>query len=92
MIRIAIAGVAGRMGRTLVQAVLARSGDAQVTAGTTLKEDPQCGQDIGLIAGAGALEVIAVDSLSACVDDFDVLIDFTSPEACLLYTSPSPRD
>ncbi|WP_339868796.1 4-hydroxy-tetrahydrodipicolinate reductase [Pseudohongiella nitratireducens] len=83
MIRIAIAGVAGRMGRTLVQAVLARSGDAQVTAGTTLKEDPQCGQDIGLIAGAGALEVIAVDSLSAYVDDFDVLIDFTSPEATM---------
>ena len=73
MIRIAIAGVAGRMGRTLVQAVQARNGDAQVTAGTTLAEDPQCGQDIGLIAGVGALNVKAVDSLSDCVDEFLLL-------------------
>jgi 4-hydroxy-tetrahydrodipicolinate reductase len=83
MIRIAIAGVAGRMGRTLVQAVTEKSALAEVTAGITLSDDPQAGTDIGLIAGVGALKVAASTSLQACLADFDVLIDFTSPTATL---------
>lgn len=85
MIRIAIAGVAGRMGRTLVQAVAEKGAAAAVTAGTTLSEDPQSGTDIGLIAGVGALNVMASNNLESCVDNFDVLIDFTSPEASLQH-------
>jgi 4-hydroxy-tetrahydrodipicolinate reductase len=89
MIRIAIAGVAGRMGRTLVQAVTEREqavtekSAAVVAAGITLPDDPQAGTDIGLIAGVGPLNVVASTSLQACIDDFDVLIDFTSPTATL---------
>ena len=83
MIQIAIAGVAGRMGKTLVQAVAERGDTACVAAGTTLPDDPQAGQDIGLIAGAGLLHVAASTSLDSCVDAFDVLIDFTSPAATL---------
>ncbi len=83
MIRIAIAGVAGRMGRTLVQAVVDKAGTAKVCAGITLPNDPQLGTDIGLIAGVGALGVMACQSLAACREDFDVLIDFTSPDATL---------
>ena len=90
MIRIAIAGVAGRMGRTLVQAVTERTQAAPgaaavagITAGVTLAGDPQAGTDIGLIAGVGPLHVAAGTSLQACLADFDVLIDFTSPTATL---------
>jgi len=83
MIRIAIAGVAGRMGRTLVQAVVDKNDVAVVGAGTTLPDDPQHGQDIGLISGNGVLGVAASAALSDCLQDFDVLIDFTSPEATL---------
>lgn len=83
MIRIAIAGVSGRMGRTLVQAVAEKSSVARVTAGITLPDDPQVGADIGLIAGVGPLQVTAGISLLDCLNDFDVLIDFTSPEASL---------
>lgn len=83
MIRIAIAGVAGRMGRTLVQAVTGKSGVAAVTAGITLPDDAQAGTDIGLIAGVGPLKVVASTSLQTCLADFDVLIDFTSPTATL---------
>ena len=83
MIRIAIAGVAGRMGRTLVQAVVDKNDVAVVGAGTTLPDDPQHGQDIGLIAGTGVLGVAASAALTDCLQDFDVLIDFTSPEATL---------
>lgn len=85
MIRIAIAGVAGRMGRTLVQAVQDKSDQARVTAGTTLPDDPQAGLDIGLVAGAGALGVCSSTSLDACLDEFDVLIDFTAPESTLQH-------
>jgi len=83
MIRIAIAGVAGRMGKTLVQAVTDRAGEARVTAGTTLVADPQAGQDIGLIAGTGLLDIKASATLDQCAENFDVLIDFTSPDATL---------
>lgn len=83
MIRVAIAGVAGRMGKTLVQAVTEKSAEACVAAGTTLTDDPQAGQDIGLIAGTGPLHVAASTSLDACADAFDVLIDFTTPAASL---------
>jgi len=83
MIRIGIAGVAGRMGRTLVQAVLDKADVARVAAGTTLPDDPQVGTDIGLIAGVGAQNVKASAALADCIGDIDVLIDFTSPEATL---------
>ena len=85
MIRVAIAGVAGRMGKTLVQAIADKSTEACVTAGTTLADDPQAGQDIGLIAGTGALQVKASTSLDSCAEAFDVLIDFTSPAVTLAH-------
>lgn len=83
MIRIAIAGVAGRMGRTLVQAVVDKAEAANVCAGITLPGDPQAGTDIGLISGVGVLGVMASPSLASCLETFDVLIDFTSPDATL---------
>lgn len=85
MIKIAIAGVAGRMGKTLVQAVADKSPAAVVAAGTTLADDPQAGMDIGLIAGQGMMNIMASDNLESCVEQFDVLIDFTSPEASLKH-------
>lgn len=85
MIRIAIAGVAGRMGKTLVQAVADRADAACVVAGTTVEDDPQAGQDVGLIAGTGMLQVKASTSLDSCAETFDVLIDFTSPAATLAH-------
>lgn len=83
MLRIGIAGVAGRMGKTLVEAVAARGSEACVSAGTTLVDDPQAGADIGLIAGLGESGVRASLSLQDCLSEFDVLIDFTSPGATL---------
>ena len=41
------------------------------------------GADIGELAGVGKRGVVAVDSLEAIVDDFDVLIDFTAPQVTL---------
>ena len=83
MTRIAITGAAGRMGRILIEAVDAAEG-AQVGAAIVLPNDPMVGVDAGAIAGLGKnLSVAAVTDVAAAVDSFDVLIDFTAPEATM---------
>lgn len=82
MTRIAIVGVAGRMGRTLVNAVQQDS-EATLAGGIVEPSSSLAGVDIGELAGLGKLGVVAVNSLSAIVDDFDVLIDFTTPQVTL---------
>lgn len=83
MTRIAIAGAAGRMGKTLIEAVLQSDTGMQVTVGTVLPDDPALGMDLGLQAGVRHLGVPAVTDLAAHVDEFDVLIDFTSRSSTL---------
>lgn len=75
MIRIAIAGVAGRMGRSLVQAVAERE-DTQLTAATVRSDSSLAGVDIGELAGTGGrLGVSASTNLAYVTDQFDILID-----------------
>ena len=82
MQRVAIAGAAGRMGRALVQAVVA---DADLALGAALERPgmPLLGQDAGELAGVGSLRVPVADSLAGALQQFDVLIDFTVPAATL---------
>ncbi len=82
MTRIAIVGVAGRMGRTLVNAVQ-QDAEATLAGGIVEPGSSLAGADIGELAGIGKLGVAAADSLEAIVDDFDVLIDFTAPQVTL---------
>lgn len=82
MTRIAIAGAAGRMGRTLIAAVDAS--EAQLGAITVLANDPMLGIDAGAIAGLSKdLGAKAVADLTDVIDQFDVLIDFTAPAATM---------
>jgi len=79
-VRVAVIGAAGRMGRTLIQAV--HGGEAtRLTAAIERPESSLVGADAGELAGVGKLGVLVVGSLPEVVDDFDVLIDFTAPEA-----------
>ncbi|MGL5991628.1 MAG: 4-hydroxy-tetrahydrodipicolinate reductase [Plesiomonas sp.] len=84
MIKIAVAGAGGRMGRQLIQAVQSAQGvmlgAAIERAGSSL-----VGTDAGELAGIGRLDVKVNDSLAAVADDFDVLIDFTVPAATLSH-------
>src|SRR5690606_4804522 len=84
MSRIAIAGVSGRMGRHIVEAVLANP-ELSLGAASERPESPNVGKDVGVICGREALGVLAVEDLETRVGDFDVLIDFTSPEATLRH-------
>ncbi|MEC4726351.1 4-hydroxy-tetrahydrodipicolinate reductase [Shewanella sp. D64] len=84
-VRVAITGGSGRMGRTLIEAAKQHPmiflGAVIERAGSTL-----IGVDAGELAGVGSMNVPITDSLDLVVDDFDVLIDFTSPEASLVHT------
>ena len=80
MTRIAIAGAGGRMGRALVQAVVAAEG-ATLAAALERPDSTLIGADAGELAGVGSLGVKVTGDLAAVLDDFDVLIDFTIPVA-----------
>lgn len=85
MTRVAIAGAAGRMGRNLVTAVSQSQEDLEVTVASVLPDDPCLGVDVGLLAMGSSIGVTTTDDLPASADQFDVLIDFTSPEASLAH-------
>ena len=84
MIRIAIPGAAGRMGRNLIDACQQTDG-LQLGAATERAGHDLTGSDAGLIAGVGELGVAIGDDLESVIDQFDVLIDFTAPAASLQH-------
>ncbi|WP_259767248.1 4-hydroxy-tetrahydrodipicolinate reductase, partial [Pseudomonas protegens] len=83
MRRIAVMGAAGRMGKTLVEAVQLRSPLSGLTAAIVRPGSSLVGADAGELASLGRLGVSMSDSLEKVVDEFDVLIDFTLPEVML---------
>ncbi|MGP4123624.1 MAG: 4-hydroxy-tetrahydrodipicolinate reductase [Sodalis sp. (in: enterobacteria)] len=84
LIRIAVAGVGGRMGRQLIQAVV-QSEQAALGAALSHAGSRLCGVDAGELIGLGALGVTISDDLMAAKEDFDVFIDFTCPDVSLAY-------
>ena len=82
MRRVAVTGAAGRMGRTLIQAI---NETDQVTLGAAFERAgiSLIGSDAGELAGVGKLGVLVADDVTAHIDAFDVLIDFSVPEATL---------
>lgn len=81
MTRIAITGAAGRMGKTLLEAVNQTEG-TEVAVALERPGSSVVGVDAGELAGIGMLGVTVVDDIAAS-DAFDVLIDFTRPEVTL---------
>lgn len=82
MIRIAVVGVSGRMGLCLVKAALLSS-QAKLAVAISRPESPSVGKDIGELAGISAIGIKVSSDLAAVTDQFDVLIDFTRPDASM---------
>ena len=82
MVRIAVCGIAGRMGQRLAHLTLAAD-DLELVAGTEYIGHDAIGSDIGAVIGARLLDIAVSDSLSSCVADADVAIAFTTPAATL---------
>ncbi len=77
--RLAISGAAGRMGRRLIALAVV---DDQLCLTAALEHDASdaLGTDAGILAGAGAAGVPISAAVTA---DFDVMIDFTRPDALM---------
>ena len=82
MRRIAVMGAAGRMGKILIEAVGQAEG-GQLTAAIDRPDSSLIGADAGELAALGKIGVTLVGDLSAALDQFDVLIDFTHPSVTL---------
>lgn len=82
--RIAIAGAAGRMGRTLIEAAH-NTTTVRVTGAFERGGSSVIGADAGELAGVGMLNVPVVDNVDAALRAADMLIDFTRPEVTLAH-------
>lgn len=84
MLRVAIAGATGRMGRVLIEAVM-QNPALKLGAASVSPHNPALGKDVGEIYGLPALSVVTVSDLSAVSGQFDALIDFTNPATTLAH-------
>lgn len=80
MANVGIFGANGRMGRNLIEAVIADQ-QATLTACSVRDASPFKCMDAGLIAGIGEQGVMASSDLDALAKVTNVWIDFTLPEA-----------
>ena len=82
MIKIAVVGAGGRMGKALITAV-SQSKSMTLSVATAREGSSLLGVDAGELAGVGKLGVQVVSSQQLQNQLFDVLIDFSQPELSL---------
>ena len=80
--RIGITGAAGRMGRTLIEAI-SQVDSLTLTAAIEHPENSLLGADSGELSGFGKNGIGVVGSLTEVIADIDVLIDFSVPDATM---------
>ena len=79
-IKVGVIGAGGRMGRMLIEAVQNNS-KTMLNAAIERQGSSLVGADAGEVAAIGCLEVQIVDDLETVINDIDVLIDFSLPDA-----------
>jgi 4-hydroxy-tetrahydrodipicolinate reductase len=79
-INVGVIGAGGRMGRMLIEAVQ-NNPQTVLKAAIERQGSSLVGADAGEVAAIGHLNVQIVDDLAAVIDDIDVLIDFSLPDA-----------
>lgn len=80
--RMAVTGAAGRMGRTLIR-MISESADLTLSVALERKDSEFLGADAGELAGVGPLGVMLGHDVAGALGEFDVLVDFSVPEATL---------
>jgi 4-hydroxy-tetrahydrodipicolinate reductase len=82
MVKVIVAGAAGRMGGRLVS-LLKESAALALAAAVESKGHVSVREDAGEVAGCGHVGVPIGDDLSAVMDQGEVVIDFSTPAATL---------
>jgi 4-hydroxy-tetrahydrodipicolinate reductase len=80
MVRAIVAGAAGRMGGRIIH-MIRQSKDLDLGAAFERSEHPSVKQDVGEVVGLGKLGIRVAGSLKEVLNQGEVLIDFTHPEA-----------
>src|SRR3990172_929719 len=82
MVRIAVAGAAGRMGSRIV--ALSRDYESIELAGAFERAGHKdIGKDVGIIAGIGETHILLRDNIEKVLDEADAVVDFTYTESTL---------
>jgi 4-hydroxy-tetrahydrodipicolinate reductase len=77
MVKIGVAGAAGRMGGRIV-ALAGEYEGLQLAAAFERSGHKDIGRDIGQVAGIGQIGIVLSDGISSIIDSVDIVIDFTS--------------
>jgi len=89
MMKIAIAGATGRMGKMLIEAVL-NTADTQLVGALEHSSCPQLGDDAGAFLGKKTGVVITADAAQA-LSGAEFLIDFTRPEGTMAHLAVAEK-
>lgn len=82
MIKVAVTGVAGRMGGRILS-LLRQEDGIEIVGATEKKGHPDLGKDAGTVIGVGGLNLLVSDSIERAACDASAIIDFTGPGATL---------
>ncbi|MFA5081764.1 MAG: 4-hydroxy-tetrahydrodipicolinate reductase [Hydrogenophilaceae bacterium] len=88
-LNVVIAGASGRMGRSLLEAVVAAP-DMRLHAALERTGSPFLGRDAGELVGA-PVQAAVVEDMDAALQGAHALIDFTRPEATLAHIEACRR-
>lgn len=80
MVKIIVAGAAGKMG-SRITALSKEYPELKLAGAFEKKGHPSIGKDIGAIVGIGDIGLKLSGSLEEIINNSDVIIDFTSPES-----------
>jgi 4-hydroxy-tetrahydrodipicolinate reductase len=86
--RIAIAGAAGKMGRTLTR-IASETPDIEIAGGLEAAHSPHLGADMGELAGIGAIGKKVGGDSAALFAVVDGVLDFTLPRATVAMCEAS---
>ncbi len=82
MIKAIVAGAAGRMGKRIIH-MIQQNEEITLAGAFEMPDHPNIGEDAGQVAGTGESGVRIAGALEEVIDQGDVLIDFTAPQATL---------
>ncbi|MER8549881.1 4-hydroxy-tetrahydrodipicolinate reductase [Mesorhizobium sp. M1169] len=84
--RLVVVGAAGRMGRMLIRTI-AESRDCVLSGAIERPGTAAIGQDAGIVAGMPSCGVTVMDEPGPAFAEADGVLDFTTPEATLAFSS-----
>lgn len=83
-IRIAVTGISGRMGCNILKAILQQN-NICLGAALSYKDISLLGIDVGKFLGIDDIGIMINNCLTKVINDFDILIDFTTPKGTLKH-------